>query len=94
MSKKQKAVYIGSKPVMSYVLAVITDFSGSDSSKVTLKARGRAISTAVDVAEVTRRRFMKELKVGNITIGTEEMDEEGGRSRAVSTIEIVLTKQG
>jgi len=77
---------------MSYVLAIITSFTGSDAKDVTLKARGRSITTAVDVAEVTRRRFMKELNVGEITIGTEEMQREEGGTRNVSTIEITLTR--
>ena len=77
---------------MSYVLAIITSFSGSDVKEVTLKARGRAITTAVDVAEITRRRFMKELDVGKITIGTEEIQREEGGTRNVSTIEITLTR--
>jgi DNA-binding protein len=55
-----------------------------------LKARGRAITTAVDVAEVTRRRFMSDLTVENISIGTEELPQEVGGTRAVSTIEIKL----
>ena len=75
---------------MNYVLAVITNFNSSDAKEVTLKARGRAITTAVDVAEVTRSRFMKNLKVSGITIGTEEIQREDG-TRNVSTIEIKLT---
>jgi len=59
---------------------------------VTLKARGRAISTAVDVAEVTRIRFLKDLTVDNIEIGTEEPESPDGRMRDVSTIKIVLKK--
>ena len=76
---------------MNYVLAVITNFNSSDAKEVTLKARGRAITTAVDVAEVTRSRFMKDLKVRGITIGTEEIQREDG-TRNVSTIEIRLTQ--
>ncbi len=57
-----------------------------------MKARGRAISTAVDEAEVTRNRFMENLTVENIEIGTEELESEG-RIRNVSTITIVLKKQ-
>jgi len=76
---------------MSYVLAIITSFTGSNVKEVTLKARGRAITTAVDVAEITRRRFMKDLNVGKITIGTEEIKREEGGTRNVSTIEITLT---
>ena len=80
---------------MDYVLAVITRLSGSDAKEVILKARGRAIATAVDVAEITRRRFLKDLKVSKISIGTEEMPAREGenRSRMVSTVEISLTKE-
>jgi len=77
---------------MSYVLAVITSFSGSDAKEVILKARGRAITTAVDAAEITRRKFMKELNISEITIGTEEIQQEEGGTRNVSTIEITLTR--
>jgi DNA-binding protein Alba len=94
LPKEPNVVYIGRKPTMSYVLAIITSFTGSDAKEVTLKARGRAITTAVDAAEITRRRFMKELNVGKITTGTEEMPlrEGEGRARMVSTIEITLTR--
>jgi DNA-binding protein len=85
-------VYIGRKPVMSYVLAIITSFTGSHTSKVVLKARGRAISTAVDAAEVARRRFMQDLHISEINIGTEELPSESGNIRAVSTMNITLTR--
>jgi len=84
-------VYIGRKPAMNYVLAVITSFNSSDTNEVTLKARGQAISTAVDVAEIVNNRFMKELTVGEITIGTEEIQGEYG-TRNVSTMEIPLKR--
>jgi len=80
---------------MDYVLAVITRLSAGDAKEVILKARGRAIATAVDVAEITRRRFLKDLKVSRISIGTEEMPPREGENRArnVSTLEIALTKE-
>jgi DNA-binding protein len=95
MSEKSGIVFIGSKTPMDYVLAVITRLSVGDAKEVTLKARGRAIATAVDVAEITRSRFLKNLKVGRIAIGTEEMPAREGENRArmVSTIEITLTKE-
>ena len=84
-------VYIGSKPIMNYCLAVLTVLKGEGSSAI-LKARGRSISTAVDVAEVTKNRFMQNLTVENIEIGTEELESLEGRMRNVSTISIVLKK--
>ena len=92
MSEDQNTVYVGQKPVMSYVLAVITHFNTPDVKEVVLKARGRAITTAVDTAEITRRRFMNTLEIDNIEIGTEELPGEGGRSRAVSFMEIRLKR--
>jgi DNA-binding protein len=93
LSGKSNVVYIGRKPPMSYVMAIITSFAGSDATDVTLKARGRSITTAVDTAEITRRKFMKELNIGKITIGTEEIQQEEGGTRNVSTIEITLTRR-
>ncbi len=83
-------VFIGIKPVMNYVLAVITQFN-QGTGDVTLKARGRAISRAVDVAEITKNRFLQGLAVKNIAIGTEEVQGERGAIN-VSTIEIALGK--
>jgi len=92
MSRDPNIVYIGRKPVMSYVLAVLTNFNSSDAKEVIIKARGRAITTAVDVAEIVTRRFMKDLNVSDITIGTEEIQQEEGGTRNVSTIEIKLAR--
>ena len=88
---EENVVYIGRKPVMNYCLAVITSLQG-DKNRVALKARGRAISTAVDVAEVARNQFMKDLTVEKIEIGTEELKTIEGQMRNVSTMTIVLKK--
>ena len=86
----ESVVYVGSKPILAYVTAIMTAFSRNP-EKVILKARGRAISSAVDAAEVTRTRFLSNL-TSEISIGTEEMKGEEGRTRNVSTIEITLRK--
>ena len=85
-------VFIGDKPVMNYVLAVLTQFNKTVST-VTLKARGRSISRAVDTAEITRNRFMPNLMIQGITIGTESIPDDQGRNVNVSSMEIVLMKQ-
>ena len=94
MAKESDVIFVGNKPPMSYVLAIITAFSGGSAKEITLKARGQAITTAVDTAEITRCRFLKDLKLGKILIGTTEMPPREGesRSRMVSTIEITLSK--
>jgi DNA-binding protein len=95
MAEKSGIVFVGNKPTMSYVLAIITSLSASNAKEITLKARGRAITTAVDVAEITRNRFLKDLKISKISIGTEEMAPREGenRTRMVSTMEITLAKE-
>jgi len=83
-------VFVGrQKPIMNYVLAALTVLNNAKT--VTLKARGAAISLAVDVAEVTRKRFSADIKVTNIKLDTEQMPAQDGSSRNVSTIEIELT---
>lgn len=83
-------VYVGNKPVMNYVLAVVKEFNNG-ANEVVIKARGKAISRAVDAAEVSRNRFLTNAKINGITIGTEKMVSENGASN-VSIIEIVLGK--
>jgi DNA-binding protein len=86
----ENVIYVGQKPPMSYVLAVITQFNnGSD--EVIIKARGRAISTAVDTAEITRNRFVTDAKIKDIKISTESITNEEGRNSNVSSMEIILT---
>ncbi|MDI6707716.1 MAG: DNA-binding protein Alba [Candidatus Thermoplasmatota archaeon] len=88
---EENVVFVGNKPAMNYVLAVVTQFN-SGSNEVVLKARGRAISRAVDVAEVVRNRFITEAKIKNISIGTEPLTTEEGRTTNISSIEIVMVK--
>jgi DNA-binding protein len=92
---EDNTIFIGTrKPVMTYVVAVLSRFSSM--GNITLKARGKAISTAVDVAQVTVKRFSTGIDVGKVTIGTETISspDEQGRQRNVSTIEIELVPKG
>ena len=78
---------------MNYVLACITFFHGG-AKEVSIKARGRSISRAIDVAEVVRHRFLPEVKIKSIGIGTDQFEpqEEGSSATNVSTIEITLVR--
>lgn len=87
----ENIVYIGRKPTMNYVLAVVMQFnSGSDD--VIIKARGRSISTAVDVAEIVRNKFVQEAKIKDIQISTEQLTGDEGRTSNVSSIEIFMSR--
>ncbi len=89
---EDNTVFIGRKPSMNYVLAVVTQFNAG-AEKVTVKARGRAISKAVDVAEIVRNRFLTTASVSDIQIGTEKVeDEEKEEGINVSWIEIQIDK--
>jgi DNA-binding protein len=89
----ENVIYVGKKPPMSYVLAVVTQFNTSSSDEVVIKARGRSISTAVDTAEIVRNRFVTDAIIKEIKIETESLTNEEGRTSNVSSIEICLTKK-
>jgi len=89
---EDNTVFIGKKATMNYVLAVVTQFN-SGLNEVVIKARGRAISRAVDVAEIVRHRFVTDAVIKDIKIDTEELQREEGNSANVSSIEISLVKQ-
>ena len=88
---RDNTVYVGKKEAMSYVLAALTQFNNNN-NEIVIKARGRMISRAVDVAEILRNKFLTNVKVKSITTSTEEMTSEDGRKSKVSAIEIVLSK--
>ncbi len=88
---KDNTVFVGNKPVMNYVLAVVTQFSnGAD--EVAIKARGKAISRAVDTAEIALNRFLDNVAKKEILTSTEVIDTDSGKTN-VSSIEIILTQK-
>jgi DNA-binding protein len=84
-------IYVGNKPPMNYVTVVMALLSSGNFTEVVLKARGNAISRAVDVAEITHNRFLTNAEVKHIDIGTEVVTNEDGRKSNVSSIEICLS---
>lgn len=89
---ESNVVFVGKKPAMSYVLACVTQFN-EGKPNIMIRARGRAISHAVDVAEIVRNKFVTDTEVKAVNIGTEEVETEQGEKLNVSSIEIVLSKK-
>lgn len=90
---EDNSIFIGKKPFMNYVTGVVMQFTTKNASEVTIKARGKFISRAVDVAEVATKRFLEHnVKVADIRINSEGFTNMEGRNVRVSTIEVVLTK--
>ncbi len=88
---KDNTVFVGNKPVMNYVLAVITQFNNG-AEEVSIKARGKAISRAVDTAEISLNKFLQGVTKQGVITSTEVIDTESGQTN-VSSIEILL-RQG
>lgn len=89
----ENVIFVGNKDTMNYVVATVFQFNKSPGD-ISIKARGRAISKAVDVVEIARTRFLQgKCKVKAIEIGTEAIKEEDGRTRNVSTISITVQKE-
>jgi len=88
---ESNTIYVGSKPVMNYVLAVVTQFN-NDADSVLLRARGKAISRAVDAAEIVRNRFVTDADISDIKISTEEIENYNNEKTNVSIIEILIEK--
>lgn len=89
---EENIIFVGKKPTMNYVLAVVTQFNSNNLDKITIKARGKAISKAVDIAEITRHKFIQTAKYERINLETEVLQGEHGESN-VSSIEITLKRQ-
>jgi DNA-binding protein len=90
--REPNTIYVGKKPVMNYVLACLTQIQNGTNT-VTVKARGRAISRAVDVAQIVTKRFATDITVKHISINTEQVKSTvTGAMSNVSSIEIELQK--
>jgi DNA-binding protein len=89
--KPENIVYVGKKPTMNYVLAVVTQFN-TGQTEVTIKARGNSISRAVDVKEIVVNRFLPDVKEKAIRTSSEELMNEDGTRSKVSAILITLAR--
>ena len=90
---KDNSIFIGTKPFMNYVTGVVIQFTTKDAQEVHIKARGKFISRAVDVAEIAMKRFLKgQIEIKNININSEEFKNKEGKDVHVSTIDITLKK--
>jgi len=90
---EDSSIFIGGKPFMNYVTGVVMQFTTKNAPAVIIKARGKFISRAVDIAEVATKRFLKDqVAVHNIAIDSEEFQNKEGKQVRVSTIEITLGK--
>ena len=94
MEEKDNSIFIGTKPFMNYVTAVVVQFTTKNAEEVLVKARGKFISRAVDVAEVATKRFLSDqVEIADIRIDSEEFENKEGRQVRVSIIEILLKKK-
>jgi len=90
----ENSIFIGGKPFMNYVTGVVMQFTTKQAKEVTVKARGKFISRAVDVAEVASKRFLEgQIELKEIKIDSEEFQNKEGKNVRVSTLEIVLKKK-
>ena len=84
-------IYIGKKPLMAYVTSTLIQLANIPS--VSIKPRGMSISRAVDVAQIISRKTENAgYKIGDINIGSESLESQDGKTRNVSTIEIVVKR--
>jgi len=94
MKTDEHVVYIGGKPFMNYVTGVVMQFTTQGANDLVVKARGKFISKAVDIAEVASKRFLTDqIKVNDIKIDSEEFENNEGKKVRVSTIEITLSRK-
>lgn len=92
--REENAIYIGEKPFMNYVTGVVMQFTTQGAQEVIIKARGKFISKAVDIAEVSAKRFLEgKTAIKQVAINSEQFQNKEGKQIRVSTIEITLEKK-
>ena len=89
---RDNTVYVGKKHVMSYVRAVVSKFNQAGISSVKIKARGQAISRAVDVTQIVKNRFLPSLKISDFNVETEDLESEDGSMKKVSSVTLTVSK--
>jgi DNA-binding protein len=93
MIQEERIVFVGGKPFMNYVTAVVMQFTTNGAESVIVRSRGKFISRAVDVAEMVRSKFLTDsIKIGEVVIAAEDFKNKEGRPIRVSTIDIHLDK--
>ena len=91
---EDNSIFVGGKPFMNYVTGVVMQFTTKNAPEIVIKARGKFISRAVDIAEVTSKRFLENsIEVKNIKIDSEGFQNKEGKDVRVSVIEITLAKK-
>jgi len=92
--KDDHIVFVGNKPFMNYVTGVVMQFTTQNAEEVVVKARGKFISRAVDISEVSAKRFLENtVEIKDIKVDSEEFTNKEGKQVRVSTIEITLGKK-
>jgi len=92
--KNENSIFVGGKPFMNYVTGVVMQFTTKNADQVIVKARGKFISRAVDIAEVVIKRFLEnQVVIKDIKVDSEEFDNKEGRKVRVSIIEITLARK-
>jgi DNA-binding protein len=90
-SHVRNVIYVGLKPIMTYVTATLTQLSSQPT--VTIKARGKRITQAVDVSQmIVKRMDFVGYIVSDVRIASDSLKSQDGRLRNVSTIEIDVSK--
>jgi len=90
---EDNSIFIGNKPFMNYVTAVVMQFTTKNADEVLIKARGKFISRAVDVVEIASKRFLDNtVKIKDVNIDSEDFQNKEGKDVRVSIIEIILKK--
>jgi DNA-binding protein len=93
-TKNENVIFVGNKPLINYISGVVMQFTTHNAKEVIIKSRGKFISKAVDISEIAKNKFLKELnlKTKDVKIGTEEFESKEGKNLNISTIEITLEK--
>ena len=93
MRDNNNVIFVGEKPLMNYVTGVVMQFTTQSSDEVIIKARGKFISKAVDISEVTMNIFLDNINIKNIKTGSEDFKNKEGRQVRVSFVEITMKKK-
>ena len=94
LKKDEHSIFVADKPFMNYVTGVVMQFTTQGVDEVAIKARGKFITRAVDIAEVATKRFLEnQIDVKEIKINSEEFENKEGKKVRVSTIDIILKRR-